>query len=52
LHNLRKFHDCCGIIEIPLLRHCGQGEVMIDEPYQRFPLLGRQLQTGRNALGE
>jgi len=25
---------------------------MIDEPYQRFPLLGGQLQAGRNALGE
>src|SRR5438874_2676073 len=25
---------------------------MIDEPYQRFPLLGRQLKTRRNALGE
>src|SRR6476660_7857831 len=26
--------------------------MMIDEPYQRFPLLGGQLQAGRNALGE
>ena len=25
---------------------------MIDKPYQRFPLVGRQLQTGRNALGK
>src|SRR5215467_10452624 len=25
---------------------------MIDKAYQRFPLVGRQLQTGRNALGK
>src|SRR5215470_2025896 len=52
LHNTSKVRNRGRIIKISLLRGLGKSEVMIDQQNKRLPLLGRQLQTRGDTLGE
>ena len=52
LHNVGEVRNRGGIIKISLLRDLRKREVMIDEQNERLSLLGRQLQTRSDTLGE
>ena len=52
LHDVGEICHCGRIIKISLLRGLRKREVMIDEQNECLSLLGRQLQTRCDALGE
>src|SRR5438874_11733223 len=52
LHDAGELDRRFRIVEISLLRHVREREVMIDEPDERASLRGRKLETRRGALGE
>src|SRR6266480_7020187 len=51
-NNIRKLGNRGRVIEISLLRGFGEGDVVIDQKNEGFPLLGRKLKTLGHTLRE